>query len=238
MSNGEPPDKLAMFIQKAGDIGNLLWKGALGAIAIGVMVLIVWELKTGEILETLRSAEVVRGFITFIIALATVAIALILVIAAFLVTNGEKTTLKDRFEMAKGVLTALIGILGTIVGFYFGSEKAKTEQPKPPAIEQVMKVADAKVDNYAPKQGQDITLSFQVTGGKAPYLYTVTFPPKTIDPRKDRKSENGKGSEKIAVPETTPQDTKLTPIKIEVTDSDKKTAAGELKEPEILVKGK
>ncbi len=243
MDNGEPtqepPDKFTAFVQtaenfvqRAEKIGGFLWKGPVVLIAIGVMGFIFLILYGGNIFSNLNEPAAVRGFITFLIALVTVAIALILVIAAF-VTNGA-TPLKDRFDMAKGVLTALIGILGTIVGFYFGSaEKAKTsEELKPPAIEQV------KVDKHDPKQGDTMTLSFQVTGGKAPYRYTVTFPPKTIDPHKDRKSENGKGSEEIKVPDTMAPNTELTPIKIEVKDSDEKTATGEMKEPKILVKAK
>jgi hypothetical protein len=233
----EPKSEWERILGNVEDIVTILFKLALAVIAIYFIYIIASKINEGEdFLTNLRDPAVVRGFITFIIAFATIAIALILVMAAFYVDEpaGEKTNLKDRFDMGKGVLTALIGILGTIVGFYFGSIQAT-----PPAAT-VLKVADAKVSSNAPKQGETIKLSFQVTGGKAPYLYTVTFPAQTtIAPLKDKTSEDGKVSENIVVPDTTAPNTELTPIKIEVTDSDKKTAPPlEMKEPKIVVKGK
>lgn len=59
-----------------------------------------------------------RVFITFVIAVATVAIAFLAILSAMLLREYEK-----RFALAKEVLTILVGILGTIVGFYFGTAK-------------------------------------------------------------------------------------------------------------------
>jgi predicted permease len=59
-----------------------------------------------------------RVFITFMIAVATVAIAFFAMLIAMMLREYEK-----RFALAKEVLTILVGILGTIVGFYFGTAK-------------------------------------------------------------------------------------------------------------------
>jgi hypothetical protein len=54
---------------------------------------------------------------------ATVGISLVIVLAIFLSTGGREEV-GARFQMGKDVLAVLIGVLGTIIGFYFGSEKA------------------------------------------------------------------------------------------------------------------
>jgi len=97
----------------------------IGILAIGLFGLLVRVIWVDEFLESLGTIERVRGLITFFFALGTVGVAIILVAAVF--TNDAKD-LKERFDMGKQVLTALIGILGTIVGFYFGAEFA--EKPK------------------------------------------------------------------------------------------------------------
>jgi flagellar hook protein FlgE len=199
-------------------------------LAVLGLVAIICFISRETLLNTLKYPEVVRGLITLVISLITVFIAVILVIGA-LTLKEDGASLKERFDMANRVLTALIGILGTIVGFYFGSAVA------PPTVVQGLKVADIKVEGE-PKPDETIKLSFQVTGGKAPYSYTVTFPaPTTIAPLKG-KTQNGKVSAEITVPANIKPNTELTPIKIEVTDSDKETATQEMKEPKIPIKAK
>jgi glycerol uptake facilitator-like aquaporin len=70
------------------------------------------------LLHELSTTEVARGLITFLIAVATVGIALILTVYA---VSTQDAKAKENFALAKEVLSLLIGVLGTIVGFYFGS---------------------------------------------------------------------------------------------------------------------
>jgi hypothetical protein len=65
--------------------------------------------------------DTARIFITFLVAVGTIAIALLAVLTAMIIREY-----KERFALAKEVLTVLVGILGTIVGFYFGSAKPET----------------------------------------------------------------------------------------------------------------
>lgn len=57
-----------------------------------------------------------RTLITFLVAVGTIAIAFLATMTAMVIREY-----KERFDAAKEVLVVLIGILGTIVGFYFGT---------------------------------------------------------------------------------------------------------------------
>jgi hypothetical protein len=87
-----------------------------GALLFGVFF-------NSSFLASLSQPANARGLITFLFALGTIALILIIAIAIFWVDNAE---VENRFGMAKDVLTILIGILGTILGFYFGKQEAVT----------------------------------------------------------------------------------------------------------------
>ena len=67
-----------------------------------------------------------RGLITFLFAFSTIAIILLVAISTFWMPKDEVPV---RFEKAKDLLTIIIGVLGTILGFYFGSLAAPERQP-------------------------------------------------------------------------------------------------------------
>src|SRR5262249_55507127 len=102
--------------------------GAFGVIVLWVIVHIVT--KDGQaFLATLARKEVARGLITFLVAISTVGIAIILAVSTLVISEGDEGD--KRFDRAKQVLTTLIGVLGTIVGFYFGADSVKPEQLPP-----------------------------------------------------------------------------------------------------------
>lgn len=82
--------------------------------------------KDQQFLKKLAEAEIARGLITFLIAIATVGIAIILAISNLVLAEGDAGD--KRFDRGKQVLTTLIGVLGTIVGFYFGSDRGGLDQ--------------------------------------------------------------------------------------------------------------
>jgi hypothetical protein len=67
-----------------------------------------------------------RGLITFLFAFATIAIIILIAITTFWMPKDE---FQARFDKAKDLLTILIGVLGTILGFYFGSLAAPQGSP-------------------------------------------------------------------------------------------------------------
>lgn len=91
------------------------------ASAIGILafVSIIWVIVGGGGSFLTDSAKA-RGLITFCVAIVTVAIALILV---FYVVFSTSEDLKERFTFGKDVLMVFVGILGTIMGFYYGADK-------------------------------------------------------------------------------------------------------------------
>jgi hypothetical protein len=96
--------------------------GVIGFSAVG---LIGWFTVTGT--DSFSQADRARGLITFAVAIVTVAIAMILV--SFLIF-GEKENFKERFTFGKDVLMVFVGILGTIMGFYYGSGKVTPDEVK------------------------------------------------------------------------------------------------------------
>jgi hypothetical protein len=90
--------------------------------------------------EAMGDPDIARGVITFLFAFGTISIALLIAAASYWAANGDG--LKERFGYAKDILMVLIGILGTIIGFYFGtsgnpaindaSPQEQTDQPAQP----------------------------------------------------------------------------------------------------------
>jgi hypothetical protein len=102
----------------AGWVSNVyFWAVLLGGGAI--FALFGYALEPA-MLAALARPEEARGLITFLFGVATVGIALVIVLAVFLST-GSKEEIAERFRMGKDVLAVLIGVLGTIIGFYFGT---------------------------------------------------------------------------------------------------------------------
>jgi hypothetical protein len=113
----------------------------------------------GQFLLQLQKTDVSRGLITFLVAVITVAIALSLVIWV-LVSNLDNEDLKIRFASAKEILSTLVGILGTILGFYFGSVDSEGERQ--------LLLSELKFKN------NEIVVS--ASGGTAPYRFTTNLP--------------------------------------------------------------
>jgi len=99
----------------------------LGFVILGVIGFIITS--NGQtFLKLLANNEIARGLITFLIAISTVGIALILAISTLVLAEGPEGD--KRFDRGKQVLSVLIGVLGTIVGFYFGSPNTNNALPK------------------------------------------------------------------------------------------------------------
>lgn len=103
---------------------------ALAGVVAGMAV--IWGVFVEEsFLDKLAAPGAARGLVTFLFAFATIAVVLITVIATFWVGIDE---VEKRGSMAKEVLAILIGIMGTILGFYFGSDPGPALERAPTEI--------------------------------------------------------------------------------------------------------
>jgi hypothetical protein len=84
----------------------------------------------------------------------------------------------------------VIGVLGTILGFYFGSER-EGELPAP-------QVAAVAVSQSA--DGKLATIATEISGGTPPYTYSIRFEPAGAIPDiEDRVSEDGRISADVDI---------------------------------------
>jgi hypothetical protein len=151
-------------------------------VLVGLVVLGNGIYGSQSLVEKLAKVENARGLITYILAVGTMAIALVLVMAALL--GGEQSA--ENFGRGKEVLTILIGVFGTILGFYYGSESSQRK-------------AGLEISPFVVAQSVDrmkTALFTKVSGGQAPYTYSIKFNNKAVHDISD-KSENGQISVNI-----------------------------------------
>ena len=105
--------------------------GLIGTVTVAFIVVIIWgafklngiDNKIADNLIT-NPDDAARILITFLVAVATIAIAFLAILTAMIIREY-----KERFALAKEVLTILVGILGTIIGFYFGTANNPASKP-------------------------------------------------------------------------------------------------------------
>lgn len=103
----------------------------LGMFGIGI---IAYAIFFGDFLIRVKDVNVARGLITFLVALSAVIIAIIVTLYA--IVSTDKELLEKKFGFGKEIFTAFVGILGTIIGFYFASDHSgdgdsRIEPPTP-----------------------------------------------------------------------------------------------------------
>jgi hypothetical protein len=171
-----------------------------GLITFILLGIILYFLYNDALLRSLADVAVARGLITFFFSIGTIGIAFVM-IASLFVSSLEGSVLKQRFDSGKEILTALIAILGTVVGFYFGSQSSDRAAA---AIDlQPIAVSDA-----APKPEETIQISTLASGGEAPYRYSIAFQwpdgdtelAKELPDITNKDSPSGFISEKISIP--------------------------------------
>lgn len=138
---------------------------AIGAIILGAMTIIGVFLGSPDKLASLSDTALTRGFITFIFTIGT--ISLFLVITASTVFDSRSQP-EDKYNRAKTILSMLIGIFGTVLGYYFGLPEGGA------GVEQTLELRDIVVvaDDAKLKDGK-FSIRTSVAGGKAPFTYYI-----------------------------------------------------------------
>ena len=135
-------------------------------ILLGVLFLLgmaILDLDKGRVLVGMGKAPFARGLITYLFAIVTIGTAVALVLSALLGTE------KEKFENGKEVLGLLLGVFGTIVGFYFASELAEKD------VSAALSVSSVLVSAQEVAPDSELTLTVAVQGGKPPYRFDVKF---------------------------------------------------------------
>jgi hypothetical protein len=173
----------------------------LGFIAVSVLI-------DSPVIRRLIDPAFARGLITFIISVATVGLGFVLVCESF--APGPDDGSDEKFRRAREIFTLLLGILGTVVGFYFGSAERGTAGG--------LAVADITAT--------DRELIAHVSGGSPPYRYSVSSDDRDFTPIKDKISQDGWIIETLNRP--CKPGSKLT---IAITDGKNQTASGNFTVP-------
>lgn len=207
---GTPPQSASISLWE-----SITFKNATRILTLLIFTLaafaVIWFALEGkaQVLENLRDIEYARGLITFIVVMGTMLIGILLIISNALGdgnSSDEEISAKERFTRGKEIFMALMGIVGTIVGFYYGSSENK------PTTEEIL-IASPQFDPAEPKLGNPFTLSTHVRGGEPPYTYVITFNGK----EKKGSSKNGWINEKFEAPAKN-KDEKSFTYEISVTD--------------------
>ncbi|OJV16424.1 MAG: hypothetical protein BGO21_26365 [Dyadobacter sp. 50-39] len=132
-------------------------------------------------LQKLNDIETARGAITYLITVTTLSMAALLMLAVIM-TGGKD--LDKRFALGKEIFTMLVGVLGTIVGFYFGtSDKGELEVSNRSVSVDTLRVS---------RRPDRIIVSGRITGGEPPFVYSINSDkPKSIGNIRERFSAAG-----------------------------------------------
>jgi hypothetical protein len=168
-------------------------------------------LDKGLVLTKMGQVEFARGLITYLFAVVTIGTAVVLVVSAL--TSDETPANERRFERGKEILSLLLGVFGTIVGFYFGSEVAAKGQPE----ETIVKVAPLRLSAASVASGADFSLTTYVSGGKAPYKYGIGFDKDEIKPETPV-DPNGWITKTLAAPKVTADRAAVVHVVVEDAD--------------------
>jgi hypothetical protein len=179
---------------------GLIFLVVFGIIVAGVLVGgIFWH--GSAFIASIAKADQARGLITFLFSFTTIALFVLIAITTFWM---EKDDVEARFAKAKDLLTLMIGIFGTILGFYFGSLATSTGASSPTELS----LTNFGVPSVVVAPGDRTTIGGTVTGGKLPLKYDVLFsdPTGNADATnlsvKDQQIQDNKVEQPITIPTT------------------------------------
>ena len=131
------------------------------AIIIAAGSIIGYFLYTGQ-LALFSDHDAARGFITLLFAVGAIAIFLVITSAIVFDVNSNS---KDVYERAKTILSMMLGIFGTVLGFYYGLPKDD---------EETTGLSLQPIEFIAAPAGK-LNFVTSVSGGKAPYEFLIQF---------------------------------------------------------------
>jgi len=134
----------------------------LGVVTVAVVIAVGVAMRNSSIV----TADAARVMLATMFAIGTLGMAFALMLGVFLSTD-TKMELKDRFGLALQAFTPLVGIVGTVLGFYFGTNLTAPVDP--------LTIVDVTVPSLKVPSTEKTTLTVLVQGGKGPWVYTLDF---------------------------------------------------------------
>ena len=179
---------------------------ALAGLAVPFVVLLYTVLNRPNL--DLSKTEAARGMITFVVSVITVGIGLFLVLGSAFISGSKD--LQTRFAFGKDVFTILVGVLGTVMGFYYGQTatggantngNANANTNTQQVVAQTLQISAPQANPAAPKVNTDFTVTANISGGEGPFTYSVTFdnPSAVTNPAVDVTSDTANISRKFTV---------------------------------------
>ncbi len=161
---------------------------------LGSIVWLIFAAGIGldTVLFRMEKVEFARGLITYLYAVVTIGTAVLLVVSVL--TGDESDVQQKRFERAKDILALLLGVFGTIVGYYFGSEVTR----KPEVKQGTVLIAPLHLGAQSVNSGGTLDLETYVSGGTAPYKFGVDFGGAVV--MSDKLTTDSWVEEKVTVP--------------------------------------
>jgi len=169
-----------------------------------------------DVLEKMGRVDFARGLITYLFAVVTIGTAVVLVVSALMNEPSEQE--EKKCQRWKEILSLLLGVFGTIVGYYFGSETKSLVQTEMRAV----RLTPPLLSQDRVSSGQRVTVTVSVSGGMPPYRYKVTLDDKSVVDQQKVK-ETGWIVQDLAAPAVKANSTII--VGVAVTDSTGRAAS-------------
>ena len=160
--NAVPPPRRGATSEPSG-VGRF-GQAAITAIMVAALILIASFVYSDDRIKLLSELKYSRGFITYIFAVG--AISLFLVIPASIMFDKGASS-RERYERSKTVFGLMLGLFGTILGFYYGTTDEVSRITESIVLRELQFGEDAD-----PSDGK-FSVKTSVNGGKEPYVFTI-----------------------------------------------------------------
>ena len=179
-------------------------------ILLGVLFLLcmaILDLDKGGVLVGMGKTPFARGLITYLFAIVTIGTAVVLVLFAL---NEREDADGKRFQNGKDVLGLLLGVFGTIVGFYFASELSDEGRGR-------LTASSVLPSSMEVEQGASLTITVAVQGGTPPYRFALALAGDLPDEYPKLARPDGWIIEEVMVPADT--EARIQPLRVGIQDA-------------------
>jgi hypothetical protein len=149
-------------VQRDGDYSSIGAGILVASIIVAVLSWLAWYISKPTHLEELSRLDIARGFLTLLVVGTTVVVGIVIVLGMWLGDGDDES--ERKFLRSKEVFSILMATSGTILGFYYGSDKGTPTLNK-------LQVSPIVVSRI-PDEHDKAIVTATVSGGKPPYSFT------------------------------------------------------------------